>query len=75
VIELGCDLSDFLVEVAYEPRFLLAAAAFGSGSRWAPGPEFVEALAGRAYFRIVDLGDSRLTEVGRWTFDPVSGAA
>jgi GT2 family glycosyltransferase len=64
-----CD--DFLVEIAFDPYFMLCAGTFGSGDRWSPGPAMAYAIAQQpTYFRLVDLTNDRMAELGQWCLTP-----
>ncbi len=70
VIHLPAPCADFLVEIAFDPYFLLAAASFGSGARWSPGPITAAHMQTDTYFRLVDLTGRRPREIGLWHFAP-----
>ena len=70
VVELDSPCPDFLVEIAFDPYFLLAAACFGSGTHWSPGSVLSAHLVQDTYFRLVDLSGSRPRELGIWHHDP-----
>jgi GT2 family glycosyltransferase len=72
-----CD--DFLVEIAFDPYFMLCAGTFGSGDRWSPGPAMAYATGPAmayaiaqqpTYFRLVDLTNDRMAELGQWCLTP-----
>lgn len=70
-IQLTSPCSDFLVEIAFDPYFMLCAGTFGSGDRWSPGPAMAYAMQQQpTYFRLVDLTDSSMPEIGQWCFTP-----
>lgn len=59
----------FLVEMSLDPRFYLAAGAFGQGDRWSPGPALFAAFGPTTYyFRILDLSGDRPREVGVYSY-------
>lgn len=60
----------FLVEVAFDPYFYLAAGAFGSGAEWAPGAGMLREIDRPAWFRVVDLAGRALQELGVYRYDP-----
>ena len=70
VVELAAPCDDFLVEIAFDPYFYLAAACFGSGDRWSPEPVLSAHLVQDTYFRLVDLTGSAPRELGVWHHDP-----
>ncbi len=73
-IILDAPCADFLVEVAFDPYFLLCGGAFGSGAAWSPGPRLVEWMRERpVHFRVVDLTRRGMPELGRWHFDAQRG--
>jgi hypothetical protein len=74
VIELPTACADFLVEIAFDPYFLLAAASFGQGKSWSPGPITTAHMQVDTYFRLVDLTTPQLREIGLWHFDPQRAA-
>jgi hypothetical protein len=65
VIHLDRPRDRFLVELALDPNFYLAAAMFGSGDSWTPGDElFANFEATNYFFRVVDLTDAKREQVG-----------
>lgn len=70
VIHLPAPCADFLVELAFDPYFLLAAASFGSGSSWSPGPITTAHMQTDTYFRLVDLTGRTPREIGLWHYAP-----
>ena len=58
----------FVVEIAFEPFLMLAAATFGSGDRWLPSDTIRRELRREAWFRVVDLTGRVPVELGRWHY-------
>ncbi len=74
VVQLREPCADFLVEIAFDPYFYLAAACFGKGQRWSPGPVLSAHLETDTYFRVVDLTANRARELGVWHYAPTPRA-
>lgn len=70
LIRLPRSSARFVVEIAYEPFFLLTAAAFGSGDHWRPSATIVSELKQAAWFRVVDLENDAYDELGCWRYTP-----
>jgi len=61
-----------LLEFCHDAGFLLAAAMFGKGKEWRPGPSFWNAFGPSVYyFRVLDLDGGKPVEVGLWRFERV----
>ena len=70
-IRLPEPCADFLVEIAFDPYFMLCAGTFGSGDRWSPGPAMAYAITQQpTYFRLVDLTQPDMPELGQWRSTP-----
>jgi GT2 family glycosyltransferase len=70
VIEFDREYDRFLVEVALDPNFYLAAAMFGTGRRWTVGSGLFHSFGPAEYFfRVLDLshGAPRLIGVYKYT--------
>ena len=69
VIRLDRPRDRFLVELALDPNFYLAAAMFGSGDTWTPGDELFANFGEADYFfRVVDLTNGRREQVGIYKY-------
>ncbi len=61
-----------LLEFCHDAGFLLAAAMFGEGKEWRPGPSFWNAFGPSIYFfRVLNLDGGSPVEVGLWRFERV----
>jgi GT2 family glycosyltransferase len=59
----------FLVEIALDPNFYLAAGVFASGASWTPGDRLFENFGPTTfYFRVVDLDAASLPLIGVWRY-------
>ncbi len=75
VLEFGRRCDRFILEMCQDAAFLLAAAIFGSGDRWSPGPSFWEAFGESEYFfRALSLDGSEPEEIGVFRFRRVPSA-
>lgn len=64
VLRLPRPARRFAVELALDPKFFLAAAAFGSGDGWTPSDALFRNFGPTTYwFRVVDLGGRRPREL------------
>ncbi len=70
VVRLPRAYERFLVELAYDPYFFLAAGAFGRGERWSPSASMLAEMHSPVYVRVIDLSDGLGDELGVWQFDP-----
>ena len=70
VLRLDAPVEHLLVEIAFDPYFFLAAAAFGSGQEWRPGPHLGNRLAEGSFLRAVDISSSVPRELGIWSVQP-----
>ncbi len=60
----------FLVELALDPNFFLAAAMFGSGDTWIPRDELFRNFGETSYFfRVVDLTAGKREQIGIYRYD------
>jgi len=76
VLRFPREMKRCLLEFCHDAGFLLAAAMFGSGKEWRPGPSFWEAFGPSVYyFRVLDLDGGTPREVGLWRFERVSAPA
>ena len=69
VLQLPKHCGDYLVEICLDWNYYLAAATFGSGDQWTP-PDSLWSVFGPTewWFRVVDLTDPKLPQLGMWTF-------
>jgi GT2 family glycosyltransferase len=76
VIEMPAGTKRWLVEIALDPHFYLAAGVLGEGPRWTPG-DMLFANLGPAtfYFRVVDLTDDRQRQIGVYRYTRVYAEA
>lgn len=75
-LHLPRSMSRFLVEISMDPRFYLAAGAFGSGDRWTPPVTLFEGFGPITYFfRVCDLTGSTPEQVGIYRYTRVMPAA
>jgi GT2 family glycosyltransferase len=67
-IDLPEPCARFLVEIALDPNFYLAAAAFGGGASWSPGDAAWEGFAPGVpfFFHVCDLSRGRPRSLGVW---------
>ncbi len=69
VIRLEKPRQRFLVEMALDPKFFLAAGLFGSGAEWSPPDETMASFGPTTYwFRVVDLDDVRQPVLGIYRY-------
>lgn len=69
VIELPPGTRRFLVEIALDPHFYLAAGVLGEGTRWTPGDTlFGNFGPATFFFRVVDLSDARQRQLGVYRY-------
>lgn len=72
VLELPAPSERFLVELAMDPFFYLAAGMFGSGDRWTPSDTVFANFGPTTYFfRVVDLSGVEPRHVGVWRYTRV----
>lgn len=71
---LGRRCDRFLVEIAYEPYLLLAAATFGSGDVWHADAAVAALFRDEVWFRVVALDGGRVEELGVWHFRAATAA-
>ncbi|MHC4078944.1 MAG: glycosyltransferase family 2 protein, partial [Planctomycetota bacterium] len=70
VIRLDRPRGRFLVELALDPNFYLAAAMFGSGDTWTPGDELFRNFGESSYFfRLVDLTRGKRQQIGIYKYE------
>jgi GT2 family glycosyltransferase len=76
VLRFPKPLNRCLLEFCHDAGFLLAAAMFGEGKEWRPGPSFWNAFGPSVYyFRVLDLDGGHPVEVGLWRFERVPESA
>ncbi|MHC4814009.1 MAG: glycosyltransferase family 2 protein [Planctomycetota bacterium] len=70
VIRLERPRGRFLVELALDPNFYLAAGMFGSGDTWTPGDELFKNFGESSYFfRLVDLTRGKRQQIGIYKYE------
>lgn len=68
--------ANFLVEVALDPGFFLAAGIRGSGETWSPSDSLMKVFGPTTYyFRVVDLDSPKLEQIGVFTYTRLDGSA
>jgi GT2 family glycosyltransferase len=61
--------ANFLVEVALDPGFFLAAGIRGSGDSWSPSDSLMNEFGPTTYyFRVVDLDSPKLEQIGVYSY-------
>lgn len=76
VIRLDRPRERFLVELALDPNFFLAAGMFGSGDTWTPGDELFDNFGETSYFfRVVDLTTKAPQQIGIYRYEMIPAAA
>ena len=62
----------FLVEIALDPHFYLAAGVLGEGSEWTPSDTLFAGFGPTTYyFRVCDVASARARQIGVWSFTRV----
>jgi GT2 family glycosyltransferase len=76
VIEMPPGTKRYLVEIALDPHFYLAAGVLGEGERWSPGDTLFGNLGPATFFfRVVDLSDDRQRQIGVYRYTRVYAEA
>ncbi len=74
-LEFGRSYAQFLVEVALDPGFFLAAGMHGSGDRWSPSDSLMKEFGPTTYyFRVVDLQSAKLEQIGVYRYTRLAAA-
>lgn len=68
-LDFARDYPKFLIEIALDPRFCLAAGVFSSGDHWSPCDLLMKEFGPTTYyFRVVDLASPELRQIGVYKY-------